>query len=235
MLLFSLIIMFSFAWAIQFAYAKVSGRSIQYTRLAACGLLELSGNADDCADASGGIVKSYVADFDDLDVAMATFDLEGRLVDIPWNTVGTPYVELSPDDNDQAFFNQEGARDDNDKFTATGTASYTFTGVNDPKYLAAKALVKCCALVVVHEWANGFVTVQGVKAVQVASVWTLKRTKKAAKAIASILSETGENSDRVTLTIVNSDSEFAVTLTPGQIAPDPVIAASTIATLVVTD
>jgi hypothetical protein len=227
--------MFAFAWATQFAYAKVSGRSIQYTRLAACGLLEISGNADDCADASGGIVKSYVADIKDLDIEGATFDLKGRLVDIPWLTVATPYVALTPDDNNQAFFNQEGARDDNDKFTATGTASYTFTGVNEAKVYAIRKLTSCCALVVVHEWGNGFTTVQGVKAVKVANVWTLKRTKKAAKAIPSILSDTGENSDRIGLTIVNSDSEFAVTLTPGQIAPDPVIAASTISTLVVTD
>ncbi len=224
--------MFAFAWVAQFTYAKVSGRRIKYTRLAACGLLEISGNADDCADASGGIVKSYVADLKDLDIDAATFDLKGRLVDIPWLTGQTPYVALTPDDNNQAFFNQEGARDDNDKFTATGTASYTFTGVNEAKMLAIRAITSCCALVVVHEWGNGFVTIQGVKAVKVANVWKLKRTKKAAKAIPSVLSDTGENSDRIALTIVNSDAEFAVTLTPGQIAPDPVIAASTIATLV---
>ncbi len=235
MLLTGLVIMFAFAWVAQFTYAKVSGRSIQYTRMAACGLLEISGNADDCVDASGGIIKSYVADIKDLDIEAATFDLKGRLVDIPWDVVSSPYVALTPDDNNQAFFNQEGARDDSDKFTATGTASYTFTGVNEAKMLAIRKLVTCCALVVVHEWGNGFVTVQGVKAVLVGGLWTLKRTKKAAKAIPSVLSNTGEESDRIALTIVNSDAEFAVTLTPGQLAPDPVIAASTISTLVTVD
>lgn len=228
--------LFAFAWVAQFTYAKLTGYSLRLTNLSACGLLSLTGNADDCADASGGIVKSYAADIKDLDIANATFDLKGRLVDIPWLTPATPYVLLTPDDNQQASFNQEGTRDDNDKFTSTGTATYSFTGVNDAKYLAAKALVKCCALVVVHEWGNGFVTVQGVKAaLQTGGTYLLKRTKKAAKAIPSILSETGENSDRINLTIVNSDAEFAVTLTPGQIAPDPVIAASTISTLVTVD
>ena len=234
MLLYSILFIFCLALAAQSAFAKITKQKLTLTRFNACGLLDMSGSADDCADASGGIVKSHVADIKDLDIEAATFDLLGRLVDIPWLTVDSPYVTLTPDDNDQAFFNQEGARNDSDKLTVTGTASYTFTGVNDAKYRGAKAIVKCCSLVVVHEWANGFVTVQGVKAVQEAGDWVLKRTKKAAKAVANILSDVGgDTNDRVALTIVCSDSEYAVTLTPGQTTP--LIAASTVATLVTVD
>jgi hypothetical protein len=236
--LFILLIAFAAAWTLQFMFAAYMGRKVSYTQFNACGLLTLTGSADDCTNGVGGIAKSYVADFKDLDVDAATFDLKGFLVDIPWLTPSTPYVELVPDDNDQAFFNQEGARDDNGKYTNTSTGNYTFTGVNATKYEAAEKLIDCCALVVVHEWNNGFVTVQGVKSVkQTDGSYKLKRTKRAAKAIPSVLSDTAADgaNDRIGLTIVSSDSKLACILTPGQASPSPVIPAATIADLVTTD
>ncbi len=222
MVLALLIITFAAAWTLQFMFAAMTGRKVQFTQFNACGLLTLTGSADDCTNGVGGIARSWVADFKDLDIDAATFDLKGFLVDIPWLGGTTPYVELVPDDNDQAFFNQEGARDDNGKYTNTSTANYTFTGVNAAKYEAAEKLIDCCSLVVVHEWNNGFVTVQGVKSVKQAdNSYKLVRTKKAAKAIPSVLSDTAADgaNDRVGMTIVSSDSKLACILTPGQVSP----------------
>jgi hypothetical protein len=235
MLFTGLVILFALAWVTTFTYAKVSGRSIQYTRMAACGLLELGGSADDCSDASGGLEISHAADIKDVDIDNAVLDLEGRIVDIPWVTIASPYVSLTPDDNDQALFNQESTRDDNGKINVVHTATYSFTGLNDAKVQAARYIKSCCALIVVHVLNNTFVFVQGVAARKINGTWVLKRTKKAAKANPSLLSDTGENSDRVTLDIISQDKEFAATLTSGQEAPDPVIAAATWQDLVVTD
>src|SRR5690606_792355 len=99
----------------------------------------------------------------DVAIDEATLDsTTGRITDLPWVTENTPYVEFVPDDNDQASFNQEGARDDNGLFTATGTGNLTFSSVTHAKYDAANKLIDCCALIVIYEWQNGLITVQGV-------------------------------------------------------------------------
>jgi len=232
-MLFSLFMLFSFAWAFQFAYAKLSGRRIKYTRLANCGLLEISGSADDCAEASGGLAESYVADCDDLDLDAATIDADGNIIDIPWLTGATPYVRFSPDDNDEAYFNQEATRDDNGKITIVQTAFYSFTGINTAKVLAARSMKACCCLIVVHKLNTGFIFIQGLRTKKdaVTGIWSVVKSTKKAKATPSILSQTGADSDRINLEIVSTDSCFAATVFQGQILPT-VIPATTVASLV---
>lgn len=234
-MLFSLICILAVAIGVQLLFAAATNQKLTFNRFNACGLVGISGSDDDCTDAFGGLVKSYVADIKDIDLENAVVDAKGRITDLPWLTVDTPYVELIPDSNDQSFFNQEGSRDDNGKYTATGTANYTFAGVNEAKYEAAEKLIDCCAIIAVHEWSNGFATVQGLMAVKVNGVWTLKRSNKAAKAIPNVLSDTSAEGagDKVTMTIVNTSSKLAARLSPGNPAATPTpIPATTIADLV---
>ena len=234
-MLFSILFFMVVAIGGQLLFAAATNQKITFNRFNACGLVGMSGSDDDCADSFGGLVKSWVADIKDVDIENAVLDAKGRITDLPWLTVDSPYVELIPDSNDQSFFNQEGSRDDNGKYTAAGTANYTFAGVNEAKYESAEKFIECCSLIIVHEWSNGFATVQGVMAQKVNGVYTLKRTNKAAKAIPSVLSDTSAEGagDKVTMTIVSTASKLAARLSPGDptALPTP-IPATTIADLV---
>lgn len=234
-MILSILFILTIAIGGQLLFAAVMSQKLTFNRFNACGLLGMSGSDDDCADAFGGLVKSHVADIKDIDLENAVLDAKGRITDLPWLTPSTPYVTLTPDSNDQSFFNQEGSRDDNGKYTSTGTANYTFAGVNEAKYEAAEKLIDCCAIIAIHEWQNGFATVQGLMSVKVNGVWTLKRTNKAAKAIPNVLSDTSAEGagDKVTMTIVNTASKLAARLSPGDPDADPTpIAATTIADLI---
>jgi hypothetical protein len=68
--------------------------------------------------------------------------------------------------------------------------------------------------VVIHEWANGFATIQGLKVVPVGNSFVLKTLKNKAKATPNILSDTGENTDRVAITITGNDNRYAAILSP---------------------
>ncbi len=237
-MLFTLMLILAVAIGVQLLFATATRQKVQFTQFNACGLLPLRGSDDDCVDSFGGLVKTWVADIRDLDLANAEIDEDGRVVDIPWLIVNSPYVDLIPDSNDQSFFNQEGSRDDNGKYSAAGTANYTFAGVNESKYAAAEKLIECCAIVAIHEWSNGFATIQGLMVTKVNGVYSLKRTNKAAKAIPSVLSDTSAEGagDKITMTIVSTASKLAARLSPGYPAvvtpPAAAIPATTIDDLV---
>lgn len=226
----NIFLIFSISWIFSFIFAKANGKRIVFNRLSACGLLALAGSADDCGDASGGVVKAYAADCNDLDLDEATFDDEGNIVDIPWATPTTPFVEITPDDDNQAYFNQEAARDDTGKLTVTGTFFGNISNVTHTKYKSAEAFARCCCLVVIHEWANGFATIQGLKVVPSGETFILKTLKNKAKATPNILSDTGENTDRVAITITGNDNRYAAILSPdGGTAGAPVTIADIVA------
>jgi hypothetical protein len=233
MLIFQMIVLFATLWVAQYIYAKFTNQKVLFNKFNACGLLSLGGVADDCGEGAGGIVKAYVADLADLDLDAATLSADGSIITLPYNTAESPYVELVPDDNDQASFQQEGSRNDAGSYSTTQTGNFTFANITAAKYKAAEALVACCNIVVIYEWANGFATVQGLRAVKVNNAYVLRRSVKGAKAIPSVNTNTTalDDNNQVVLQIVNTDNKLAPILFAGQTLPS-VIPATTISDLV---
>lgn len=235
-MLVSIVFLYLSVWVAQATYALLRNKRLLFTQFNACGLLTMEGSSDDCADISSGVKESHVTDSKDLDLENATIDDDGNIIDIPWLTEDTPYVALIPDKDDTAFFNQETVMDDVGKKTITGTASYSFSGLNLAKVHAAEAIKQCCSLVAVHLLNNGLILIQGIKTVQnkVTLEWTVELTKRPLKAVPNILSGSGDEADRVTLELLSIDNlRFAPTTFPGTV--DPVVAATTVASLVEVD
>lgn len=233
MLIFQMIVLFATLWVAQYIYAKLTNQKVLFNQFNACGLLPLGGVSGDCGEGAGGIVKAYVTDLADLDLAAATLSANGSVITLPYTTAESPYVELVPDDNDQASFQQEGSRNDAGSFSSTQTGNLTFANIDNAKYKAAEALVDCCNVVVIYEWANGFATIQGLRAVKVNGAYILKRSVKGAKAIPSINTNTTalDDNNQIVLQIVNTDNKLAPILFAGQTLPT-VLPATTISDLV---
>jgi len=223
MILYIILVAYAALWVARYSYIKLTGREVLFNQLSACGLIPMGGSADECGDSSGGVVRVYIADMADIDLDNATVSTavgnEGQLITLPYIGGSTPYVELVPDANDQASFNQEGSRSDTGRFSSTQTGNLTFSNITPAKYRATRALLKCCELVAVYEWANGLVTVQGIA--QNKDTATVRKSIKPLRAIPSINSNTTglDDDSQVALQLVNTDSNFAMTLFAGSVSP----------------
>lgn len=234
MFLYIFFVLFATLWVAQYTYAKLTKQKLLLNRFNACGLMSIGGTTDNCGDAAGGIVRAFVADLADIDLTTSTLSTNGSIITLPYTTTETPYVELIPDANDQASFQQEGSRNDAGAYSTTQTGNFTFANVTAATYQAAQALIKCCNLVVVYEWANGFVTIQGLRVVELANgSYVLRRSIKGAKAIPSVNTNTTslEDNNQIVLQIVNTDNKLAPILFEGQTLPT-VIPATTLEDIV---
>ena len=164
----------------------------------ACTLLELV--QTDCSGSDGGIFKSFLIDAAKVDASGITH--VNQLVSSI--TTSENWVEFRFDtDNDTAYYNQEGERTNN-KHVYNQTAFMQFSGIDETKRAAAEALKQCCAVVAVHFLNNGKVLIQGVELLT-SPDW--KITKKAAKATINILTDTGNNEDRIEVTLISQSRQ----------------------------
>jgi len=163
----------------------------------ACTLIDLD-NQVDCPVSDGGIVESRVAEC--IDITAVTIEaLTGIITAFTMASTGL-WKKLVYDDDDTAFFNQEGVRVNN-KHTFTQTAFMKFAGVNNDKRLVVEGLTPCCCLVVVHFLSNGTAVVQGLE--NLASLTTWRTSKKKAKVTANVMTDTAANEDRVEFNFIS--------------------------------
>lgn len=162
---------------------------------------------ESCATSDGGIKQSYGLDLNDL--GAVTYDGTNALL-IDGITIATSTVTMAKfvyDDDDSAFYNQEGERD-NKKHTYNQQASMKFSGITTAKIEAAEAVKDLCAMFWLHVTNSAETLVQGIEKDGNADGWI--RPKQTAKCTVNINTNTGADSDDITI-IVDSNAKKALT------------------------
>lgn len=160
----------------------------------ACDPVGINQDNESCDVSDGGIYQSYVTDF--ANITSATFDASGQITAIVMSGSGQ-WVKYVYDDDDTAFFNSEGERTGK-KHVYNQSAFMKFEGITVAKIADVNAVVACCAGVWIHFLNSGIAIFQGLED---DGTGAIKRTKQTAKATGNVVSDTGENTDRVELTI----------------------------------
>lgn len=159
----------------------------------ACTPIGINQDNESCATSDGGILTSYVTDF--ANISAVTFGTDDEITAITMDSVGL-WEKFVYDDDDTAFFNSTGERTGK-KHVFNQEAFMKFEGLSIAKVKAANALRDCCNTVWVHFTNGGLAIVQGIEK----DGTGFKRVKQSAKATTSILTDTGENADRIEITI----------------------------------
>ena len=204
MILFYILFAFALANLGKIAIAKYNGEQLMFTTFNACGLVGTSGSAGDCVNSKGGITLSRVADYDD--IATVVVDADGNVTDMTFVGGTTPFVDLTPDDNDQAYYNQEGSRDGNSHEFAQ-TSFFTFAGLSLTKREMGNNIKNCCALICVHRTSTGEILIQGIETDGATTSHTTSFRK--AKATVNFLTDTADNNDRLEITIESTAIEMS--------------------------
>jgi len=167
--------------------------------------------ANNCGTSDGGIIQSYYTDFSN--ITAATFTATGQIS--AFTMTGTSqWIKFVYDDDDSAFYNQTGTRTGK-KHTYAQQAFMKFEAISQANVQAAENFKECCELVGIHVFNSGVIMVQGLED---DGTGTMKRTKISAKGTINVLSDTGDNTDRIEIT-VDSESKrvHTVGLTTAQI------------------
>jgi len=160
----------------------------------ACVPVGINQDNESCTTSDGGIRNSYVTDF--ANITSATFDANGQVTAIVMTAPGL-WEKFVYDDDDTAFFNSEGERTGK-KHIFNQSAFMKFEGITAAKIAAINALRECCNTVWIHRLNSGIAIIQGFENDGAGNV---VRVKQSAKATTSVLSDTGENADRVEITV----------------------------------
>ncbi len=151
-----------------------------------------------CSSSDGGIVKTYLTSCDN--IADVIFDANEQITGFTMTGTGL-WTEYQYDtDTDQTYYNQEGERTGN-KHVYNQEAFMNFSGLNNTKRLALKALTDCCCLVAVHYLASGLALVQGIEYNTNTSTWGT--TKKKLKATGRFNTQTGADDDIMGVTLIS--------------------------------
>jgi hypothetical protein len=171
-----------------------------------CTLTSINQDNASCGTSDGGIKQSYGIDLSTVDAL--TYDgSNGSLVTgVTLSGVGEAFTLYVYDDDDSAFYNEEGERTGK-KHVYNQQASMKFEGITAAKIQAAEQLKDCCAQFWFHVGNNGIIRIQGVEKSAAASGFD--RPKQTAKATVSINSLTGADADNITIVI---DSQAKVAL-----------------------
>lgn len=159
----------------------------------ACTPIGINQDNESCASSDGGILTSYATDFANIDAV--TFGTDDEVTAITMSGLGL-WEKFVYDDDDTAFFNSTGERTGK-KHVFNQEAFMKFEGLSIAKIKAVNALTDCCNMVWIHFLNSGVAIVQGIEK----DGATFKRVKQSAKATTSILSDTGENTDRAEITV----------------------------------
>lgn len=126
----------------------------------------ISFSEDECGAGSGdsdsGVAESYIAKCMDLSFDLATFDIDGNLLDIPWATISNPYTHVVPSNDESAYYNQK-YDDVNDIVIQEGY--FRIVGLNATNVSAAGLYKDGCCFVAIHVLQNGTAIIQGVEKV----------------------------------------------------------------------
>jgi len=167
-----------------------------------CKLVDLA-TLDPCPESDGGIYETQIAECED--IADVIFDADGCITNFVMVSLGNWYV-YTMDDDDTAFYNQEGERTNN-KHTVNQTSFFKFAGVSKTAISFANGIKGCCCLVAVHFFNSGIAVVQGIDYNEDTGTWLV--TKKKTKATVNILSDTGDNEDRVEVNLISTGRCFS--------------------------
>lgn len=159
----------------------------------ACTPVGINQDLESCASSDGGIRQSYVTDF--ANITAVTFTA-GLVTAITMSAPGL-WEKFVYDDDDTAFFNSEGERTGK-KHVFNQSAFMKFEGITAAKVAAVNALRECCNLVWIHYTNSGVAIVQGFED---DGTGDMIRVKQSAKVTSSVLTDTGENADRIELTV----------------------------------
>lgn len=203
MTLFSIVLLFALVNIAHITVAKLQGKNITFNQFNACGLVGTSGTGDDCVVVSGGVKRSAVIDY--ADVASVTVDTDGNVTGIA-RVAGTNFVELTPDDDDTAFYNQTGTRDGL-KHESEQTYFGKFSGHSVLKRTMGNNIKKCCALLHVILSNSGVMHVQGITTD--GATQTYDTTKGKAKATVNYDTDTGDNAEKLEISIISTDTELS--------------------------
>lgn len=169
----------------------------------ACDIVSIiNAEGADCAEVDGGINTSFV--MRDTDIDDLTFDSSGALTAITLTASGV-VAEFEFDDDDTAFYNQEGVRD-RLRFTVNQNAFFKFSGLDADKVYKANLIKSCCKLFLVHFLNDGSVQTQGIQYNLDTQEWEYSKEK--ARVTPSVLSDTGENSSRLEFNIASVSRNF---------------------------
>jgi len=162
--------------------------------LGVCGLVAIA-DGDACSNSDGGIDTIWIADCDDINIETMTV-VGNEITDITAG-VATPFVKFIPADDNTSFYNQEGEREGN-KTTFNQSLFGAFKGISTAKIITGNALTACCCLVVIVKTTTGKFAMMGIDYDATNGV---RRTKEYAKATVSLLTDTGDNEDRLEVNI----------------------------------
>lgn len=159
--------------------------------------------AGNCGECSGGIVRSGAVDCAYVDLTGVAINTDKRVTAMVMNTPNKT-VEYVPVDDNTARYDSVGERSGN-VHRSNQEAFWKFPCLNNDKVKAGEWLKSACCLVVVHEYANGMVAIQGIDAVPDGAGYKAVFSKTKAKATVSALSDTQDNEDRLEV-LINSVS-----------------------------
>lgn len=168
----------------------------------ACTLVDLSA-APECPESDGGIYVTYLAD--STSVTDFVFDVDGTVTNVIMTGLGL-WFKYEYDDDDTALYNQTGERTNN-KHTAAQAAFFKFAGVTKEHIQFANGIKSCCALYAIHFFNSGIAVVQGIDYNATTTLW--RKSKQRLKATVNILSDTGENEDRVEINLNSTGRCFS--------------------------
>lgn len=169
----------------------------------ACGLVDLA-TAGECRSADGGITQSFIADCDS--IVDVIFDAAGCITNFVMTSLGQWFQYEFDVNDDSAFYNQEGERTNN-KHTVNQTSFFKFGGVTKTMIEFANGIKGCCCLVAVHFFSSGIAMVQGIDYDADTGEW--QKSKKYVKATVNVLSDTGDNEDRVEINLISTGRCFS--------------------------
>lgn len=160
----------------------------------ACVPIGINQDNESCATADGGILLSYATDF--ANITSVTFGTDGEITAIVMDSPGL-WEKFVYDDDDTAFYNSTGERTGK-KHVFNQECFMKFEGLSIDKIKAANALKDCCNMVWIHRLNSGLAIIQGIEN---DGSGALTRVKQSAKTTASVLSDTGENTERIEITV----------------------------------
>jgi hypothetical protein len=158
----------------------------------ACTYSGIDQTVGDCGS-DGGISKALAAPCEELNDVTIT---AGVITQFAMENTGA-WAEFIPDDDDSAYYNQEGAREGK-KHTFNQDLFLKFEQITAAKIDEVNTIIDCCCSIWVAFLNSGPALVQGIEE-DPNGVENFIYAKSKPLILASVLSGTGEEADRVTI------------------------------------
>ena len=127
-------------------------------------ILEIASSIDGCTDGSGSgngsgkqIIESYLSKCSNLDFESVWVN-DLQIVDIPWQTVDSPWVKITPSEDGTAYFDQKW---DENNGVVSQESYFKITGITDSNINAFRIIKEQCCVVLIHVLEDGTSYLQG--------------------------------------------------------------------------